>query len=190
MSWEESFDLLRRALDQTGTVIGRIAPEQRGLPTPCEGWDVTALVTHVTGGLDNLARMTRGEQADWSTPYAPPGDDWEGGFRAKAAVLVDTWRTADPEKRPNAEMQIAEQAVHSWDIARATGIPDADLDPAIAEHALAWSREALKPEWRGAGGGGAFGDEVPVPHDAPVYDRLAGWFGRDPAPWSTRPLSR
>ena len=25
-----------------------------------------------------------------------------------------------------------------------------------------------------------FGVEVPVPDDAPVYDRLAGWFGRDP----------
>ena len=27
---------------------------------------------------------------------------------------------------------------------------------------------------------GPFGLEVPVPEDAPVYDRLAGWFGRDP----------
>jgi hypothetical protein len=25
-----------------------------------------------------------------------------------------------------------------------------------------------------------FEAEVPVPEDAPVYDRLAGWFGRDP----------
>jgi len=24
------------------------------------------------------------------------------------------------------------------------------------------------------------GAEVPVPDDAPAYDRMAGWFGRDP----------
>jgi len=27
----------------------------------------------------------------------------------------------------------------------------------------------------------ALGAEVAVPPDAPAYDRLAGWFGRDPA---------
>jgi hypothetical protein len=36
----------------------------------------------------------------------------------------------------------------------------------------------LRPEFRGPDK--AFGVEVPVPDDAPVYDRLAGWFGRDP----------
>ena len=30
------------------------------------------------------------------------------------------------------------------------------------------------------------GVEVPVPDDAPVYDRLAGWFGRDPGWTPTR----
>jgi hypothetical protein len=37
----------------------------------------------------------------------------------------------------------------------------------------------MRPESRGPGK--AFGPEVPVPDDAPSYDRLAGWFGRDPA---------
>ncbi|HEV7678523.1 MAG TPA: TIGR03086 family metal-binding protein [Candidatus Dormibacteraeota bacterium] len=183
MSWDENLDLLRRALDQTGTVIERVTPDQHGLPTPCGDWDVTTLVTHVTGGLDKQAAMARGESPDWRAPMPPLGDDWAADFRAKAAVLLDAWRSAGPAQHPHAEMHIAEQAVHSWDIARATGTPDGDLDPAIAEHALAWSRGMLKPEWRGAGGGGAFGDEVPVPDDAPVYDRLAGWFGRNPADW-------
>jgi hypothetical protein len=34
------------------------------------------------------------------------------------------------------------------------------------------------PEFRGPDM--PFEAEVPVPEDAPVYDRLAGWFGRDP----------
>lgn len=183
MSWDDDLDLLRRALDQNAEAIERVTPDQRALPTPCQGWDVVTLVTHVTGGLDRLAIMVRGEKPDWTAELPPLGDDWAGTFRTKAATLLDTWQTADPAQRPSVEMQIAEHAVHTWDIARATGQPVAALDPAVAEHALAWSHEALKPEWRGAGGGGAFGEEVPVPGDAPLYDRLAGWFGRDPD-WS------
>jgi hypothetical protein len=58
------------------------------------------------------------------------------------------------------------------------------LDPALAEHALRWSRGMLRPEFRGPDK--AFGVEVPVPDDAPVYDRLAGWFGRNPGWTPTR----
>jgi uncharacterized protein (TIGR03086 family) len=183
MSWDDDLARLRRALDQTEAAIARVTPGQHRLPTPCQDWDVTTLVTHVTGGLDRLAIMVRGEQPDWKAQLPPLGDDWAGTFRDKAVVLLDTWQTADPAQRPHIEMQIAEHAVHTWDVARATGQPVETLDAAVGEHALAWSRGALKPEWRGAGGGGAFGDEVPVPEDAPVYDQLAGWFGRDPA-WS------
>ena len=50
---------------------------------------------------------------------------------------------------------------------------------AYLEHALAWSRQMLRPEFRGPDK--SFGSEIAVPADAPSYDRLAGWFGRDPA---------
>jgi len=79
--------------------------------------------------------------------------------------------------RFRADQQIAELAMHDWDLARATGQP-AELDPALAEHAL-----PLVPRHAAArvpGPDKAFGVEVPVADDAPVYDRLAGWFGRDP----------
>jgi hypothetical protein len=69
----------------------------------------------------------------------------------------------------------------------ATGQQLAGLDPALAEHALNWSRGMLRPEFRGPDK--AFGVEVPVPDDAPAYDRLAGWFGRDPG-WTAPGASR
>jgi len=99
------------------------------------------------------------------------------------------WRAADlgqPVALPGgaqaplgsrANQQVAELAVHSWDLVMAAG-QQASLDPVLAEHALAWSRRMLKPEYRGPDR--AFGAEVPVPADAPAYDRMAGWFGRDP----------
>jgi hypothetical protein len=38
------------------------------------------------------------------------------------------------------------------------------------------TKDNLKPEFRGS----AFGPEVSVPDDAPIYDRLAGFFGSRP----------
>jgi uncharacterized protein (TIGR03086 family) len=71
---------------------------------------------------------------------------------------------------------LADIAVHGWDVARATD-QHVQLDPHIGEAALEWGRENLKPQVRGQ----AFGPEVAIPAEAPVYDRLAAFFGRDPA---------
>jgi hypothetical protein len=57
-------------------------------------------------------------------------------------------------------------------------------EPPMRWYALSWSRQMLRPEFRGPGQ--AFGPEVAVRPDAPAYQRLAGWFGRDPE-WTPAP---
>ena len=183
--------LLERALDQTSAVIAGIRPGQAALPTPCSSWDVESLVRHlVTQDLPHFAVSARGEMRDWTSPPGDLGPDWPAQFLNGARQLLGIWAGADLERpvpapgggraplRSRADQQIAELAVHGWDLARATaaGPP---LDAALAEHALAWSRGMLRPEFRGPGK--AFGAEVQVPEGSPAYDRLAGWFGRDPA---------
>jgi len=182
--------LLERALDQTAGLIAAIEPSQAGLATPCAGWDVRALVSHLAGrDLRNFLVSARGESADWQAPDDEIGDDWAAVFWDRAESLRAAWRAADLDRlvagpggeaplRARADQQITELAVHDWDLARATGQQLCGLDPALAEHALNWSRGMLRPEFRGPDK--SFGLEVPVPEDAPVYDRLAGWFGRDP----------
>jgi uncharacterized protein (TIGR03086 family) len=115
------------------------------------------------------------------------GDDWTGTYRAAAAALLAAWQqegALDGTVRlPIGEVpatwrigqQIADLAVHGWDIARATGQPT-DLNPELGQLALEWARENLKPQYRGQ----AFGPEVSVPEAAPLYDRLAAFFGRAP----------
>ena len=187
----DNLALLRRALDQMSQVIGRIRPDQAGLPTPCADWDVRELARHVIKkDLRNYATVARGENADWQAAPEELGDDWQTDFDAGAATLMELWEAVPPDQmvalpngqeapvRSRADQQIAEFCVHAWDLARATGQPS-DLDPEPAEHGLAWSRRMLRPDARGPGK--AFGPEVQVPSFAPVYDRLAGWFGRDPA---------
>ena len=185
-----TLDLLDRAVNQMNAVIARISVGQEDLPTPCADWDVRALLTHVIGhSMPNLIVAATGGTPDWQAPAAPVEADWAEAYRTAAHELLATWRAADVERmvaggggqaplRARADQQIAELAVHAWDLVKATGQRE-PLDPAVAERALSWSRQMLKPEFRGAGL--AFGPEVPVSPDAPSYDRLAGWLGRDPA---------
>jgi uncharacterized protein (TIGR03086 family) len=189
-------DLVERALDQTAAIIAGIGAGQAALPTPCPDWDVRALLRHLIGqDLRNFTVSARGDTADWRAPADDAGEDWEAAFRDRATRLMAVWRAADLDRpvatpgggqaplRARASQQIAELAVHGWDLVKATS-QRASLDPQLAEHALDWSHRMLRPEARGPGK--AFGLEVPVPPDAPIYDRLAGWFGRDPG-WTPGP---
>jgi uncharacterized protein (TIGR03086 family) len=173
--------LLERVLDQTASIVAAVGSEQRALPTPCPGWDVQALVHHLVGqDLRNFTAAARGEKVDWQAPGDDIGEDWSGEFRGGAQGLISEWRAAEigPPLSNSLDQQIAEFAMHSWDVARATG-QQRELDPAVATHSLNWSKQMLRPEYRGPNM--PFGVEVPIPEDAPIYDQLAGWFGRDPA---------
>jgi uncharacterized protein (TIGR03086 family) len=186
----ETLDLLERAVNQLDAIVARVRSDQEGLPTPCADWDVHALLSHVVGqAMPNFIVAATGGVPDWQAPSADVQASWIVAYRTAADELLSTWRAADMDRmvasgggeaplRGRADQQITELAVHGWDLAEATG-HDGQLDPTVADHALAWSRRMLKPEYRGAGRG--FGPEVPVAADAPSYDRLAGWFGRNPA---------
>ena len=88
-----------------------------------------------------------------------PGTNWSDAFRAGAGALIEAWRShpADPDG-PVAGQTIAEFAIHTWDLERATG-QSHGIDEAAAEFAARWMRGALRPEYRGS----AFGAEHAVP---------------------------
>jgi uncharacterized protein (TIGR03086 family) len=185
-----SLELLARALAQTEAIVARVRPEQATLPTPCASWDVRALLDHVVHDLRQFTATVHGGERP--TDAGVVGDDWAGAYREGAAALLEAWRRPGALERtvrlPSGELpatwrigqQIADLAVHGWDIAKATGQPT-DLDPEVGRFALDWGRENLKPEFRGdEASGRSFGVEVAVADTAPLYDRLAGFFGRDP----------
>ena len=98
--------------------------------------------------------------------------EWEirsaevGGFKQEGVEFPATWSVGQ---------HLADVAVHAWDLATATR-QSTKLDPEVARVALDWARGALKPEYRGQ----TFGPEVEIPENAPIYERLAGFFGRNP----------
>ena len=186
--------LLDRALDQVSGQLGRFGPDQYGDPTPCPGWTVASLAEHLVVDLGRFPEAAQGNRPDWSGAPPPVDSDWLGAFDQGAATLRSAWREVDDLDADGLDamvsmrigdvprsfvlsQQLAEFAVHAWDLDRASG-HNGQLDEELAETALAWARQTLKPEFRGEGK--PFGAEVPVPADAPATDRLAGFFGRDP----------
>jgi uncharacterized protein (TIGR03086 family) len=173
----ESVVVLSRALDQTGDVLAAIHADQFSLPTPCGEWDVARLIAHLVATPRKFIEMMRGNTPDWSAEPAPIGPGWAATFRSAADDLIHVWHQAGDSAEPGqVDWQTAEFALHTWDLARATG-QSTNLDPDVALRGLAFMSGALTPENRGD----AFGPEVPVPDDAPPYDRIAAFAGRDPS---------
>jgi uncharacterized protein (TIGR03086 family) len=182
---------LSAVLDLAESLIDGVRPEQAGLPTPCRSWDVRALVAHLIDDTHQFTAAATGGRPDWDAPSTEVDGDWAIAFRAGAAELRAAWlRAGDLSQEIDlpigrvpksfvTNQQIAEFAVHSWDLAVATG-QRGRFSAEVCEAALAWARTALRPQFRGdEASGKAFGPEVQVPDDAPAEDRLAAFFGRD-----------
>jgi uncharacterized protein (TIGR03086 family) len=188
---EQPLGLLGAAIDQAGALIAATRPDQADVPTPCFAFDLRTLVNHIAIDLERFTASVNGET--WVEHDGDlVGGDWSDAYATAAAGLMDAWRrhgvvgkTLQVAFGPMpAEwciaQHVADLAVHAWDVAKAIGA-STDLDPQVGEAALAFGRTSLRPEFRGdEGSGKAFGHEVAVIAGAPLYDRLAGVFGRDP----------
>jgi uncharacterized protein (TIGR03086 family) len=97
----------------------------------------------------------------WSDPEA-----WERDL----GVMANSMPAADV-----AAMLIMEMVLHGWDIARATG-QDYRCDPKVEQAVLATVRAQgdMFRQYQG------FAAAVPVPDDAPPFDRALALSGRDP----------
>lgn len=171
--------LLAQAVDQANAVIAAMPAEKATAPTPCADFDVARLIQHVAMVADRV-----------STAIAPgsarPSADW-GQARGQLRPLLDE---AIPDKvvdLPFGQLPLSaalgvfvgEFVMHSWDLAVAIGRADL-LGDDLGATALAMVAARIPESPRAQM---PFGDVVPVPGDAPVYDRLAGWLGRNPAAW-------
>jgi len=187
-------ELLRRALAQSSEVIASVRPDQLDGPTPCEKFDVRTLIGHMTFAADRVAEAGRRDT------IAPVGDtvstvadgELASAFDAAARRVADAWN------RPGAldgdidlpfgsypapavvSIYVIEHVVHAWDLAVATGSPVV-LDDELAGAALSAAEETVPADQYRGGEDMPFGEVVAVAPDAPVYDRLAGYLGRDPS---------
>jgi uncharacterized protein (TIGR03086 family) len=170
--------VLSRALDQTGHLLDHVNADVLDRPTPCAEWDVAALADHIINDPSGFLLMVRGEQPDWSAPVPHVTQAWGPTFRAAADDLLQAWRDLGDDAQLPPAIQLAEFAVHDWDLATALGLPLDGLDPEVAELGLEFMQANLAPEMRTV----AFGPEQPAPPGAGPYDRIAAFAGRRVTP--------
>lgn len=156
-------------------------------PTPCDT-SVATLLDHIMGLTVGLRASARKEPTDAPQASAEHLDpEWRAILPGRLDALVAAWRepgakegmtTAGGVEMPAADIAavtLDELVIHGWDLARATGQPY-DPDPADVAAILPF----LEAFGSGQGVPGLFGPMVPVPADAPAFDRALGLSGRDP----------
>jgi uncharacterized protein (TIGR03086 family) len=177
-----------RALASTARFVDATTPDQLHLSTPCDGWDVRALLDHVVGGNLSDADAALGRPADRDRRDSDQvGDDHRAAYAASARTVTSALSAPDVFDRTFAltfgavpgsiavAIHFVDVVVHGWDLAVATG-QDPAVDPSLCEAALGIAASYPEDAW---GDDRFFASKVPVDDDAPAHDRLAAFLGRD-----------
>jgi len=154
-------------------------------PSPVAGWAARDVVRHLTEWFPPFLSAGAGIQL----PSGPPVDEdpvsaWRVHSEAVQALLDDP-ATKDrmlvnphtgglPLDRAVDQFYTADVFMHTWDLAKATGL-DADMCGQLLA-GMEQFEEAMRSS-------GQYGSRVEVPEDAGPQVRLLGFIGRDPY-WS------
>jgi uncharacterized protein (TIGR03086 family) len=171
-------------LDGYGDLVAGVKPAEWSAPTLCDGWDVRALVNHVTMGQLLFAAALHGQ--DWPDVTADYlGDDPLASFNRSSEILMAAFDLDGVMSKtirvPFGEipgigamhLRTIEGLVHGWDLSKATGQP-VSFPEEIAGTELVFAQNAIGRVPRE----GRFADEQPVARDAPALEQLAALLGR------------
>lgn len=174
--------------------LRRVAAEDWSRPTPCDAWDVRALVNHVVGGNTRYVMLLHGAtpaDVDATRTADHLGSDPAVAFERSAgrlrAAFAEDGAMARIGRHPAgdrtgaelAEMRVLDITVHAWDLGRAIGADD-PLDAGIVEFALTCAPhiEILGPRGYFAPPGADLPQD-PSPQQLLLHltGRRAGWPG-------------
>jgi uncharacterized protein (TIGR03086 family) len=180
--------LMADAIGGFGQRLSVVDASQWNATTPCDDWDVRALVNHVVAELLWVPPLLEGQT------IAEVGDRFDGDILGREPEITFKSAAGAAEvaaSEPGAQERtvhlsfgdfpgsdylgqvVSDVIIHTWDLARAVGADDR-LDPAL----IAFVDDFLSPQidaWRSAG---AFGPAVDVGPDASAQDRLLAQTGR------------
>jgi len=188
----QPLEALDCAAAESGRRIRAIGTDDWDRPTPCAGWTVRELATHLVGGnrmaVDLLAGATSADAlarlggdllgGDAADAFERSAAEARGAFTAPGALERTVHHPAgDVSGAALLGFRIGDLTLHAWDLARALGT-DESLDPDLARYVL----DAMLPIAGALGASGRFGDgpSGTVPDDAPVQLRLLDLSGRRP----------
>jgi uncharacterized protein (TIGR03086 family) len=166
-------------------------------PTPCPGWDLEALLDHVSDSIGVLyeAINAEGSASAPSPDYPGPEPDPVARLRGQAAMLLGACAVAGPAERRVAigdrELTASmvavtgaiEVTVHGWDISVACGARR-PVPQGLAAVLLPIAPLLITPGTRP----GLFADAVWLSGPASPGDQLVAFLGRQPPrPAAPRP---
>jgi uncharacterized protein (TIGR03086 family) len=181
----------RAALDATRVVVAGIADDQWALVTPCEEWDVRALLNHVVAGNWWASRLAAGEtiaavgtayDGDVVGPVAVDAYDASAtaaarAFEADGALDAPCAVSYGPVPGSvYAGHRFVDVLIHGWDLSTATG-QRSPVTPELAE--ACWA--VIEPQLDMLRGSGMFGADQAVPAGADPVTRVLLAVGRHPA---------
>jgi uncharacterized protein (TIGR03086 family) len=171
--------LYDRTSDWTLTKVSDAA-KKLDVATPCDDWDVRALMNHMLDTQRYFVGAARGEDVSPPSPTPPQllGDDPVADFdRARAETLSTFAEPGIIEKTgPSLGIAFTDQLLHGWDLAKATA-QDATMPEGLPEAAYQMIHGRFTDDQRK----GVFKPEVAVASDASAQDRLLAYTGRDPS---------
>ncbi len=182
-------ELLRGAVNDAAPNYAKVTNDHLTLPTPCEGWDLRALLNHVYSRFDLSTRAANAEPVeDFATVEVDHvGDDPVGAYQRLTSALLAAWDSADDLSTPRVTplgpippegillFGAQDVFIHAWDVAKALGEP-----PDLSDEMIATFTETHQHSVDEATRAMFFADPVPVPDDASPMDKLVGFLGRQP----------
>ncbi|WP_369371335.1 TIGR03086 family metal-binding protein [Promicromonospora sp. Populi] len=190
LTYSETLALHDGALADTGLLVERAAQGDLGLATPCVGWDLADLLSHMVGqnlGFATAVAAGDAEEAAYAGPDITPANavaEWD----ASAAALRAAFGQADEGATVHlAEfdiqvpaamalgMQLLDAAVHAWDVATALG-DTYRPNETVADFVLDYARKIAS---RPGGSPGVFAEPLTETGTDPWFDALR-LLGRDP----------
>jgi uncharacterized protein (TIGR03086 family) len=174
----ELLDLYRQASEWTTEKVANA--RDLDATTPCPEWSVRDLLNHLLDTQRYFISSARGEDASppGQTPPAVLSDDPVRDFEQGRAELLDEFGQDGviDKTGPSLGIAFADQLLHGWDLARATG-QDATMPTGLPEAAYGCIHGMFTEDQRK----GVFAPEIPVADDAGPQERLLAYTGRQPS---------
>jgi len=170
-------DQYERASEWTATKVAGAA-DKLDAPTPCDGWDVKTLLSHMLETQRYFVGAARGEDVSPPSPTPPEllSADPVADFEQSRTDMLQTF--AEPgvidKTGPSLGIALSDQLLHGWDLAKATE-QDATMPDGLAETALGLIHGQFTEEQRK----GIFKPEQPAAPDASSQDALLAYTGRN-----------
>ncbi len=180
---------MRSAVADAASNYAKVTVDHLTLETPCEGWDLRALLNHTYSRFDLSTRAARLEATeDFSiVEIDHVGDDPAGAYERLTTEMLAAWDACDDLETPRVTPMgpippegillfgAQDVFIHAWDVAKTIGT-EPELSAEMIEVFTQTHKQTVDEQTRAM----FFTEAITVPDDASPLDKLVAFLGRQP----------